>query len=53
MCWIFHKWTKWEDVLLERSHPILALFGGDVQAHIVQGQKRHCLWCGLEELRAP
>ena len=49
MCW--HKWSKWEKVLIESSSPLLNLIRNKHSSSTEIGQEKTCLKCGKIEIR--
>ena len=49
---ILHTWSKWESAALVMTSYYFQIVKPDYKPEIVPGQKRHCLECGLEEIRA-
>lgn len=49
MCWLFHKWTKWEQYLW---HGFVYAKPDNQRLEVNERrQKRHCEKCGYEEER--
>ena len=49
MCWLFHKWTRWEQYTW---HGIKYLFPDAKPIEITERrEKRNCLRCGREQDR--